>query len=282
MAALVSAVEEGIPDELARGAGRQPLATLTSQLADRLARNHALDPTAARWAVSAWSDALGHSTPPVGDTQSGGGTTGGTARGEVATLRTDGGTQTPPAGRKLNLPLLAGAAAIGTVVLLVAFNLIPGGEPDPSASADASPSTSSDAPDAATQQLLAMIPPFYQPCVRSDDPYPRSIATVECEADRSVGVVYFDLYESRAEMDTDMSDLIDGASVGDCETEDPPRRDDWTIDGGRQGEWLCQLVEGVARVIWSNWETLIIATADGIGGNHGALNDWWMEAPQPR
>jgi hypothetical protein len=59
IAALMQAIEEGIPDDLRRVHSGEPVQSVASRLAKRLSDNRALAREAAEWAVGAWANALG-------------------------------------------------------------------------------------------------------------------------------------------------------------------------------------------------------------------------------
>ncbi len=59
IAALMQAVDEGIPDDLLRVTSGEPFESLGPRLAKRLSEQKALEREAAEWAVQAWAHALG-------------------------------------------------------------------------------------------------------------------------------------------------------------------------------------------------------------------------------
>lgn len=63
IAALMQAIEEGIPQDLLVVHSGEPVQSVASRLAKRLSDNRALAREAAEWAVSAWANALGITLP---------------------------------------------------------------------------------------------------------------------------------------------------------------------------------------------------------------------------
>lgn len=213
-------------------------------------------------------------------------------------------TRSGPSGGTLAAIVIGGLITVAVAVLAVLFmtGVIGGGSdgggatgqtssPTPTTAAETEeptstpteePTETTPAPEDDYARLFDLIPNQYGPCEEETDPDLQeagSIVTARCEPAEGIRTAWFDLFESRDEMDERMAQLVEdfGNPTGDdCEV--GPSFTTWYYEDPDdvEGEILCFLDENnYAWLYWTEWDFNLMGSMYRRTSQFEPLYDFW-------
>jgi hypothetical protein len=138
-------------------------------------------------------------------------------------------------------------------------------------------------PNEREQALLGHIPtPLRDQCLRDKEPYKRAIAAVICAASSGASRIYYQAYETRADMSDEYAGILETENVspggGNCEQGRVGDRM-YSRGIGVTGSVACyHRKDRTTWIVWTHNELHIIALAYRNDRNIKVLTEWWPQA----